>query len=83
LFESHCQQNHKDTPQKAENRYPEPPGLDRIIGNDHVPWYPGKYCSEEPEHEGQRTNMSKYFHGFSFLTIINEISANPQTPQLG
>ena len=33
LFDSQCCQHHKDTPQKAKDGCPEPPGHDRIIGN--------------------------------------------------
>jgi hypothetical protein len=67
LFESQCQQNHKDAPKKAEDGYLEPPGHDRNIriGHDDVPWYPDEHYREEAEHEGQRADMSKRFHGSS------------------
>ena len=52
----------------------QPPGNGRIIGNHNVPWHPDKNDGKKSEHERYRTNMSNYFHGFSYLTIINEIS---------
>jgi hypothetical protein len=53
LFKSHCRQNNKDASENTEDRYPQPPGHYRIIGNHYVPWYPGKYYGKKPEHERQ------------------------------
>ena len=66
LLQRHGHKHHQDTSQKTENRYPQPPGQGRIIGNHNIPGDPGKYRREESKHECQRANMSKYFHGFSF-----------------
>jgi hypothetical protein len=56
--------------------YLEPPGDDRIIGNHYIPRHPGKYCGKKPKHGCRCTNLSKCFHGFFFLAIPNEISAD-------
>ena len=49
----------ENTAQKEENRYLQPLGHLRIIGNDHVPWYPGEYRGKKPQNEGQRADLSK------------------------
>jgi hypothetical protein len=58
-----------------------------------MPRYPGKYCREKVVLEGKRTNLSKYFHSFSFpedhlnkktnLTVVLGCTAHSQRPAAG